>query len=95
MLLGSGSDEKGFLLLEDGTVYQGRALGSHTVKGGEIVFHTGMTGYQEVLTDPSYCGQIVMMTYPHIGSYGVCPEDVESRKPFLKGFVKRGLYRAL
>lgn len=78
---------RAYLLLEDGSIYPGRALGSQSIKGGEIVFHTGMTGYQEIITDPSYAGQIVVMTYPHIGGYGVNHEDVESYQPHLSGFV--------
>lgn len=80
---------KGFLLLENGEFLQGRLIGFDGVSHGEVVFHTGMTGYQEIITDPSYCGQIVTMTYPHIGNYGVNAADVESKKPFLSGFVMR------
>jgi carbamoyl-phosphate synthase small subunit len=69
------------LALEDGTVYTGRAFGAPGERFGEVVFNTSMTGYQEVLTDPSYKGQIVTMTYPHIGNYGVNREDEESRAP--------------
>jgi len=75
------------LVLADGTVYDGQTFGSEEPVSGEVVFHTGMTGYQEILTDPSYYGQIVVMTYPHIGNYGVNPEDVESRQIFVNGFV--------
>ncbi|MDI6631726.1 MAG: glutamine-hydrolyzing carbamoyl-phosphate synthase small subunit [Bacillota bacterium] len=77
------------LALEDGTVYQGEAFGAEGENWGEVVFNTGMTGYQEVLTDPSYCGQIVVMTYPLIGNYGVNDEDSESRRSFVRGFVVR------
>jgi carbamoyl-phosphate synthase small subunit len=80
-----------YLVLEDGTKYEGRAFGKTGSVVGEVVFNTGMTGYQEVLTDPSYCGQIVMMTYPLIGNYGVNWEDPESLKPQVKGFVVREL----
>jgi carbamoyl-phosphate synthase small subunit len=80
---------KGRLILENGEVFQGRLVGFDGIGIGELVFHTGMTGYQEIITDPSYCGQIVMMTYPHIGNYGVNTEDMESSKPFLAGFVMR------
>ncbi len=80
-----------YLVLEDGTVYEGRAFGRLGDTVGEVVFNTGMTGYQEVLTDPSYCGQIVMMTYPLIGNYGVNWEDPESMRPQVKGFVVREL----
>ncbi|MCL4441092.1 MAG: carbamoyl phosphate synthase small subunit, partial [Firmicutes bacterium] len=60
-----------YLVLEDGTVFNGKAFGATGEQWGEVVFNTGMTGYQEVLTDPSYCGQIVVMTYPLIGNYGI------------------------
>lgn len=77
------------LALEDGRVFRGTAVGATGEAAGEVVFNTCMTGYQEVLTDPSYRGQIVAMTYPLIGNCGVNPEDVESRRPFLSGFVMR------
>ena len=79
------------LALADGTVFRGRAIGArgHTV--GEVVFNTAMTGYQEILTDPSYAGQIVTLTYPHIGNTGVNSEDVESRRIFAAGLVIRDL----
>ncbi len=80
-----------WLVLEDGTAFAGRAIGAEGEAFGEAVFNTAMTGYQEVLTDPSYKGQIVCMTYPHIGNYGVNEEDVESRRPWLEGFVVREL----
>jgi carbamoyl-phosphate synthase small subunit len=82
------------LVLADGTVFNGRSVGApgHTV--GEVVFNTAMTGYQEILTDPSYAGQIVTLTYPHIGNVGVNPEDVESRRPYAAGLVIRDLPRA-
>ena len=80
-----------YLVLDDGTVYEGKSFGRTGGVVGEVVFNTGMTGYQEVLTDPSYCGQIVMMTYPLIGNYGVNWEDPESRRPQVKGFVVREL----
>lgn len=80
---------KAYLALEDGTVFEGTGFGAEGEVIGEIVFNTGMTGYQEVLTDPSYCGQIVTMTYPLIGNYGVNPEDIESARPQVKGFVVR------
>ncbi len=80
---------KAALVLEDGTVFEGKGFGAETRNFGEIVFNTSMTGYQEILTDPSYCGQIVTMTYPLIGNYGINPEDFESRKPFVLGFVVR------
>ncbi len=78
---------KAILALADGTVFHGRALGTIGETTGEVVFNTSMTGYQEILTDPSYCGEIVTMTYPQIGNYGINPEDVESVKPHLAGFV--------
>jgi len=78
---------KAVLALEDGTTFEGRAVGAEGESTGELVFNTSMTGYQEILTDPSYAGQIVTMTYPHIGNYGVNEEDVESRQPFVRGFV--------
>src|SRR5947209_459989 len=81
------------LALEDGTVYTGRAFGAAGESFGEVVFNTSMTGYQEVLTDPSYKGQIVTMTYPLIGNYGVNGEDTESQKPQVEGFVVRELTR--
>ena len=81
------------LALEDGTVYTGRAFGARGEVDGEVVFNTSMTGYQEILTDPSYHGQIVAMTYPLIGNYGVNAEDAESRKPWVRGFVIRELSR--
>lgn len=77
------------LALEDGTVFTGNSLGAQGETFGEVVFNTSMTGYQEILTDPSYRGQIVTMTYTEIGNYGVNPEDVESQKPHLAGFVVR------
>lgn len=77
------------LALEDGTVYTGAAFGAQGEVDGEVCFNTSMTGYQEILTDPSYCGQIVTMTYPHIGNYGVNEEDVESHRPYLAGFIMR------
>lgn len=82
---------KAFLLLEDGTVFEGNSFGMEGNIVGEVVFNTGMTGYQEVLTDPSYCGQIVCMTYPLIGNYGVNLDDIESVKPQVKGFIVREL----
>src|SRR5712692_10336196 len=81
------------LALEDGTIYTGRAFGARGETFGEVVFNTSMTGYQEVLTDPSYKGQIVTMTYPLIGNYGVNDEDVESSRPQVEGFIVRELAR--
>ncbi len=84
---------KALLVLEDGTVFEGLSFGAQGEVFGEVVFNTSMTGYQEILTDPSYNGQIVTMTYPEIGNYGVNEEDVESRRPFLKGFVVKEYWR--
>ena len=77
------------LLLEDGSIFQGQSFGFQKEIVGEIVFNTGMTGYQEILTDPSYYGQIVTMTYPLIGNYGINNFDYESLKPHVKGFIVR------
>src|SRR6266498_582924 len=79
------------LALEDGTIFTGRGFGAAGTTEGEVVFNTSMTGYQEILTDPSYAGQIVTMTYPLIGNYGINRQDVESRKPFLEAFIVRRL----
>ena len=81
--------QSAILALEDGRTFRGRAWGAEGERTGEIVFNTSMTGYQEILTDPSYAGQIVTMTYTEIGNYGVNPDDVESRRPFAEGFVVR------
>src|SRR5207237_6050390 len=83
------------LALEDGTVFTGRAFGARGEVDGEVVFNTSMTGYQEILTDPSYHGQIVAMTYPMIGNYGVNAEDAESARPWVRAFVVRELSRAV
>src|SRR5207244_9363586 len=77
------------LALEDGTWFRGAAAGAGGEARGEVVFNTSMSGYQEVLTDPSYSGQIVTMTCPEIGNYGVSPNDVESRAPQVAGFIIR------
>jgi carbamoyl-phosphate synthase small subunit len=77
------------LVLENGTVFSGVSFGAEGEAIGEVCFNTGMTGYQEILTDPSYCGQLITMTYPHIGNYGVNPEDVESNKIQAAGFIVR------
>ena len=84
---------KAFLLLEDGTVFSGTHIGADKDVISEIVFNTSMAGYLEVLTDPSYVGQAVCMTYPLIGNYGVCKEDMESRKTWANGFIVRELSR--
>lgn len=80
---------KARLILEDGTVFEGKSFGATSESFGEVVFNTGITGYQEVLSDPSYCGQIVTMTYPMIGNYGIIRDDFESIRPFVHGFVVR------
>jgi carbamoyl-phosphate synthase small subunit len=80
---------KALLVLEDGRIFTGSSFGADGEAFGEIVFNTSMSGYQEILTDPSYAGQIVTMTYPLIGNYGVNEEDVESRRPWVEGFVVR------
>lgn len=77
------------LLLQDGTLFTGTSFGAEGDKTGEVVFNTGITGYQEVLTDPSYCGQIVTMTYPLIGNYGITRDDFESVRPYVHGFAVR------
>lgn len=78
-----------WLALEDGTVFKGKAFGDRGETTGEVVFNTSMSGYQEILTDPSYAGQIVTMTYPEIGNYGINFQDFESRAPFVEGFIVR------
>ena len=80
---------KARLILEDGTIFEGKAFGYLKDSVGEVVFNTSMTGYGEVLTDPSYYGQIVTMTYPLIGNYGINLEDVESSGVHVKGFIVR------
>ena len=87
------AERKALFALADGTVYEGTSFGYEGECGGEVVFNTGMTGYQEVLTDPSYKGQIVTMTYPEIGNTGINPEDVESNRPWVEGFVVREAWR--
>jgi carbamoyl-phosphate synthase small subunit len=82
---------KAWLALEDGLVFEGEGFGAEGETFGEVVFNTSLTGYQEVLTDPSYKGQIVTMTYPHIGNYGINAKDEESFKPWIDGFVVREL----
>src|SRR3954470_15210214 len=82
------------LVLADGAVFEGEAIGADVgTATGEVVFNTVLTGYQEVITDPSYAGQIIAFTYPHIGSYGVTAEDDESRRPFCRGVIVRELAR--
>lgn len=84
---------KAFLILEDGTVFKGTSIGANKEVISEIVFNTSMTGYLEVLTDPSYAGQAVAMTYPLIGNYGICRDDMESLKAWHDGFIVRELAR--
>ncbi|MYI55532.1 MAG: carbamoyl phosphate synthase small subunit, partial [Acidimicrobiia bacterium] len=84
----------GALILADGEIFEGEIAGAEPpggVTAGEVVFNTVMSGYQEVLTDPSYAGQIITFTYPHIGNYGVNDADFESRRPFCRGLVVRDL----
>ena len=84
------------LVLSDGEVFEGEAIGADSPSGitsGEVVFNTVLTGYQEVITDPSYAGQIITFTYPHIGNYGVAPADHESRRPFCRGVIVRDMAR--
>ena len=86
---------KALLALESGEVFEGISFGAEGETSGEVVFNTSMAGYQEILTDPSYEGQIVTMTSPHIGNYGVNEQDAESRKPFAAGLIVReisGIY---
>jgi carbamoyl-phosphate synthase small subunit len=87
---------EGFLVLADGEVFEGEHIGAEPRDGvatGEIVFNTVLSGYQEVLTDPSYAGQVITFTYPHIGNYGINPEDFESARPFCRGLIVRDLAR--
>ena len=78
-----------FLALEDGRVFPGKSHGATGECCGEVVFNTAITGYQEIFTDPSYVGQIVILTHPHIGNYGTNPEDSESARPYIEGLVVR------
>src|SRR5512135_3861241 len=89
--VGSLREMKAILALEDGSVFHGAGFGARASACGEVCFNTSMTGYQEILTDPSYKAQIVTMTYPLIGNYGVNDQDVESWKPHVSGFVVREL----
>jgi carbamoyl-phosphate synthase small subunit len=86
-----GTTPPAILALADGTVYVGNSIGAPGSTVGEVVFNTSMTGYQEILTDPSYCQQIVTLTYPHIGSYGINPEDVESTRVHAAGLIIKDL----
>src|SRR4051812_17911488 len=81
--------------LADGTVFRGRAIGAMGFAVGEVVFNTAMTGYEEILTDPSYAGQIVTLTYPHVGNVGINAEDTESSQPYAAGLVIRDLPRVM
>src|SRR5688572_12861802 len=83
--------EPAVLVLADGTVFRGRSIGAHGAAVGEVVFNTALTGYQEILTDPSYCRQIVTLTYPHIGNTGVNAEDVEATRVHAAGLVIKDL----
>src|SRR5436305_4416083 len=87
------SQDAALLVLADGTVFRGRAIGADGVAVGEVVFNTAITGYQEILTDPSYCRQIVTLTYPHIGNTGVNEEDHESPQVYASGLVVRDVPR--
>ena len=88
----SASPRAARLVLADGTIYRGEAFGAQAVGVGEVCFNTSLTGYQEIVTDPSYAGQIVAMTYPQIGNVGVNPQDEESRRPFLSGFIAKEIF---
>jgi carbamoyl-phosphate synthase small subunit len=81
--------ERAILALEDGTVFEGRSFGAPGIRSGEVVFNTSITGYQEIFTDPSYSGQIVVLTNPQIGNYGANAGDNESRQPFIEGLIVR------
>ena len=81
--------KRAILVLQDGTIYEGYSFGAETDSYGEVVFNTSMIGYQEILTDPSYAGQIVLPTYPLIGNYGINELDIESRKIQVRGFIVR------
>src|ERR1700678_3030741 len=77
------------LALEDGRIFRGKGFGAPTEALGEVVFNTSLTGYQEIFTDPSYAGQIVVLTNPHIGNYGTTPSDAEAARPYIEGRVTR------
>ena len=83
----ANNKKKAILALSDGTVFVGTSIGFIGETSGEVCFNTSMAGYQEILTDPSYRGQIVTMTYPQIGNYGINSEDIESRRPWVEGFI--------
>jgi carbamoyl-phosphate synthase small subunit len=90
-ILASQSAKRAILVLADGTVFRGTAIGAEGSAVGEVVFNTAMTGYQEILTDPSYTEQIVTLTYPHIGNTGINSEDAESDQVWAKGLIIRDL----
>src|SRR6266699_5356303 len=87
------NSDKAVLVLADGTIFRGRSIGANGAAVGEVVFNTAMTGYQEILTDPSYCRQIVTLTYPHIGNTGVNDEDPESPCVYAEGLIVRDVPR--
>src|SRR5690554_7805253 len=89
----SETERTALLLLEDGTSFEGKALGKVGTTTGEICFNTGMTGYQEVFTDPSYFGQILMLTSSHIGNYGICKEDNESDSVKINGLICKNVFK--
>ena len=91
--LGIDRAPEGLLVTADGAVFRGRSVGSEGITTGEVVFNTSMTGYQEILTDPSYAGQVVVMTVPHIGNYGVSALDEQADRPMAAGFVMRSMSR--
>ena len=86
------NNKKAILVLADGTVFEGQNFGAEGELIGEVVFNTSMTGYQEILTDPSYRGQVVVMTYSQIGNYGINPEDIESNIPNVEGFIAKEFF---
>src|SRR5258708_34821600 len=87
------NQDAALLVLADGTVFRGRSIGADATAVGEVVFNTAMTGYQEILTDPSYCRQIVTLTYPHIGNAGINDEDPESPRVYAEGLIVRDVPR--
>ena len=80
------------LALEDGRIFRGKGFGARVERSGEVVFNTSLTGYQEIFTDPSYAGQIVVLTNPHIGNYGTTPSDEEASRPYIEGLVTREIW---
>ena len=89
--MNTDSYRSAILVLQDGTIFKGRSIGAEGVSNGEVVFNTAMTGYQEILTDPSYARQIITFTYPHIGNTGINTEDEESPRVWAAGLVIRSL----